>query len=297
MDDLILTQHNNNLHMLINHKRAFYIDDFYPLKMFEHFVELSNCGVIECSTKIQQGRIHAARFYLEQKKPGRNGLAAALNYFRQVSMRADIELDFRLLDQFLGADFDMSHVSSILVGVDARREIKNTCLKLLFVSPDKFGSKMQEAMELAGIDQGGDFHLKADAFTLGFDFRFDGHTASELYADFFLREPHSVATRQWLAARLSPNVVRLLEDSTRFGVGVSKDNPSNIIYFIPRNSNDCIVGLRNELAKSVHAYYQRQPDVSLTGVGCQESDASEGIFDNINLYYRLKKYTISGCTD
>ena len=156
---------------------------------------------------------------------------------------------------------------------------------------------MQEAMELAGIDQGADFHLKADAFTLGFDFRFDGHTASELYADFFLRGPQSVATRQWLAARLSPNAVRLLEDSTRFWIGVSKNNPSNIIYFIPRQPNDFIVGLRNGLAKSVHAYYQRQPDVSLTGVGCQEADAKIGNFDNMNLYYRLKKYTSSGCTD
>jgi len=292
MSSLFFPQCSDNIRFFRSHKDVFDIDDLYPLRLFERFAEVTEHGVVECSTKIRQGRIYAARFYLEQK-PSFIRLAASLDYFRQVGMRADIKLDFRQLEQFLRG-YDVSQAGSMLAGVDARREISTTCLKFHLAS-NSFGRKLQEAIDLSGICHGLDFLRMTDAAIIGFDFHLDGRTAIELYADFDLEGLQLASVRQFLATRLSPNAMRLIKESTRFIIGLSKNNPSNVLYFVPKNSGDFISGLHNGYASHIHAYYRHQTDVFLTFVGCQEAEVAEGYIDNLNLYYRGTKYTKSGC--
>jgi LynF/TruF/PatF family peptide O-prenyltransferase len=89
-----------------NHQQAFDVEPSYPLRLFEDFVmEVEGNCDIEASCKIELDKLIASRFMLffkDQSQEWQKCLAQSLAFFQQVENRVGVQLDYSLLQKFLG---------------------------------------------------------------------------------------------------------------------------------------------------------------------------------------------------
>ena len=98
------------LQFIRNHQQAFDVELIYPLRLFEDFVMgvEGDCS-IEASCKIELDKLIASRFMLffkDKAQEWQKYLAQSLAFFQQVENRVVVQLDYSLLQRFLGDNFD-----------------------------------------------------------------------------------------------------------------------------------------------------------------------------------------------
>jgi LynF/TruF/PatF family peptide O-prenyltransferase len=285
-DDNTLLLSDRNLHFINEHKRAFQIESVYALDQFECFVKEANDWGLECSCKINKDKLYPIRFNLFRNNPSFKQFDAALNFFRQVEAKDEVKLDYRLMEQFLGNDFDFTKISQILVGVDLRKELFASRLKVWFVIED-YLEKLEIAITLCEPSE----ELRAmivccSLVIVGFDFYLDGRTTIELYPRILRQELQEVSLQKRLAKVLSPSALQMLDNCWAFAFGFSKANPEIILYCPTPEPDSFIANLRNPLAALVHNYYQQQ-SVRGTIVAFRERELLSGAVENLNLYYQM----------
>jgi len=98
------------LQFIRNHQQAFDVEPVYPLRLFEDFVmEVEGDCSIEASCKIELDQLIASRFMLffkDKAQEWQKYLAQSLAFFQQVENRVVVQLDYSLLQRFLGDNFD-----------------------------------------------------------------------------------------------------------------------------------------------------------------------------------------------
>ena len=273
------------------HKRVFEVDNFYPLDVFENFVEQiekasENC-FLESSCKIDQEKLYPTRFSIGFKLQNLEQLNAVYNLFRQVEARADVRVNYSLIQQFFGNDFDFSKMTEFMVGVDLRRELAESKLKLSLTIKD-YSEKLKIAIELnGGLDQTIQSLIVSNSLHLGFDLNLNGTTEIELYPCIRKQEFQQIDIQQKLANVLSPQALQPLAASSRMGVGLSKANAEKIVYYYLENLNDFLNYFNaNDTARRVHAYYREQPVIEMC-VALPESELLAGTIQKMNLYYLI----------
>ncbi|TRU88502.1 MAG: LynF/TruF/PatF family peptide O-prenyltransferase [Microcystis novacekii Mn_MB_F_20050700_S1D] len=106
---------DQRLQFIRNHQQAFDVEPIYSLRLFEDFVmEVEGNCYIEASCKIELDKLIASRFMLffkDQAQECPKYLAQSLAFFQQVETRVGVQLDYSLLQQLLGIDFDCSQVT------------------------------------------------------------------------------------------------------------------------------------------------------------------------------------------
>ncbi|NEO31391.1 MAG: LynF/TruF/PatF family peptide O-prenyltransferase [Symploca sp. SIO3C6] len=276
---------DKNLRYLGEHKRIFGVENLYPLELFENFVQARQDCLIDCACKIDQDKLHAARFSLAfvNQQDAKEQIRAALNFFGKVERRIEVKLNYQLLQEFLGIGFDFTKVIKILVGVDARREITDSRLKL-FIWIDDYPEKLETAIALAGDSQDLRLLLVNNQLLVGFDFWLDGRNAIELYPTISAEEWQRVDVRQRLTTVFSPPALRLLDDCYKLQIGFSQANESKILYFHALEPSNFVDNLGNDLASRIDAYYRHQPVKALV-VSIPESELLAGSIQKLNMYY------------
>ncbi|WP_414583116.1 LynF/TruF/PatF family peptide O-prenyltransferase [Scytonema sp. PCC 10023] len=277
---------DNNLYYIGEHKRAFKVEDVYPLDIFEHFVKQAKGWGLECSCKIGKNDLYPIRFNLFYAKPSSEEFNTILDFCRQVEARNDVQLNYQLMQEFLGDNFDFHKVVQILVGVDLRNELSASRLKVWFVIQN-YPEKVEKAMALCEPPE----ELRAliaylSLMVVGFDFYLDGRSSIELYPRIIQKELQEVDVQKQLSKILSPPALKLLDGCWAFGFGFSKANPETILYYPTPDPNSFIAGLHNHLADRVHAYY-REKSVRATIVAFRESELLAGAVQNLSLYYQM----------
>ena len=276
-----------NLRYLGEHKRIFGVENLYPLELFENFVQARQDCRIDCACKIDQDKLHAARFTLAfvNKQDAKEQVRAALNFFGKVEGRVEVKLNYQLLQEFLGIDFDFTKIVKILVGVDARQELADSRLKL-FIWIEDYPEKLETAITLAGDSQDLRLLLVNNQLLVGFDFWLDGHSVIELYPTISAEEWQRVDVQQRLATVFSPPALRLLDGCYGLQIGFSQANESKILYFHALEQSNFVDNLGNDLASRIHAYYRHQPVQALV-VCIPESELLARSIQKLNMYYGI----------
>ena len=277
------------LHFIGAHKSAFDIEYLYPLDIFEQLVaQTEECG-LEVSCKIEGDKLYPARFNLTfGRKRLPDFFKQVLDFFYQVEGRVGVTLNYELLQEFLGDNFDWSKVEALQTGVDLRQEMASSRLKLVFRIKD-YPEKLEKAASLnSDCDTPGFRALFSySSLVIGFDFYLDGRSEIELYPEIYKEDFQQIEVQQKLLQVLPPSALQPLEACKTIGVGFSKANPGNklVYYYLEDKNNFLNYFLANDLARKVHAFYQQQPVSNRIWVGVSERELSGGIIQNINLYY------------
>jgi LynF/TruF/PatF family peptide O-prenyltransferase len=114
-----------------NHQQAFDVEPIYTLRLFEDFVmEVEGDCNIEASCKIELDKLIASRFMLffkDQSQEWQKCLTQSLAFFRQVENRVGVQLDYSLLQKFLGHNFDFSKLTVLSMWVGTtQKELEKT---------------------------------------------------------------------------------------------------------------------------------------------------------------------------
>jgi LynF/TruF/PatF family peptide O-prenyltransferase len=286
----MLTENNmilahNNIRYFAEHKRDFDIEYFYPLDIFESFVEQAQDWSLECSFKIERDRFYAARFNLFAKKFTFEEINLVFDLFKKVEARCDIKLDYEIINQFLGKNFDLSKVAKIVTGVDLRPEFSESRLKFWFWI-DNYPEKLETAISLLGAREDLQILYINNTWLVGFDFYLNGHSTIELYPSMTREDLQRVDVKLRLAKVLSLPALNLLDNFKSFLIGFTQTNQDKLIYGYLINSNEFINGLHNDVANRVHSYY-RNKTVLNTMICLSEKELITGSLSNFNLYYQM----------
>lgn len=285
---------NKKLYYISAHKHAFEIDNLYPLNLFEGFVERiekiekpENC-VLESSCKIDHDKLYPVRFNIGFPNNSIKQLHAVMDFFRRVESRVDVKLNLSLFQQFIGNDFKLDKMTDLMLGIDCRRELSDSRLKICLTIED-YPEKQKAAVILNNnIDEVTSNLLISNRLHIGFDFYLNGRSEMELYPHIMQQDFQKLDVQQRLSKVLSPPALQVVPACTRICVGISKANRDKIIYYYLENMGDFLNYFTvNDTARKVHAYYLKQPVVEMC-VALPESELLAGTtIKNLNLYYLL----------
>ncbi len=187
-----VTQHNllreQRLQFIRAHQNAFDVEPIFPLQLFEDFVGgVEGDCTIEASCKVEVDKLIASRFLLffpNQTQSWTNKLAQSLKFFRQVESRADVRLNYDLLHKFLGNDFDFSKMTSFSTGIDLRKNLADSSLKM-HIRIDNYPEKLATVLALDSSINPRILHKILLRFIsgIGLDFYLDGTTNQQLLSE------------------------------------------------------------------------------------------------------------------
>nr|QGA72590.1 MusF1 [Desmonostoc sp. PCC 7906] len=294
----IQTDSEPYLEYIGKHKRAFDIyEDLYPVKLFEDFVQVEGRqgGMFRCGCNVTKDELSPARFALffptqddlQLLHNPQQQLEAAFDFFRKVEGRAEVKVNYHLIEKFFGKNPDFRGIYFIAVGVDAQTEIAESRLKL-FIHLSNAPDKIESAIALCGDSPTLRAFLVNNDLLVGFDFYLDGRSEIEIYPTIYQEELERADIQSRILPLLPPRALPLLKQCEVLQVGFSPANKSNILYFdFVSDPNTFIDNLGNEMAKKVHAYYRHQP-VKHVLVGISEKDLYASSIEKVKLYYFKK---------
>jgi LynF/TruF/PatF family peptide O-prenyltransferase len=274
------------LQFIRNHQQAFDVEPIYPLRLFEDFVMgVEGDCAIEASCKIELDKLIASRFMLFFKdQEWQKYLAQSLAFFRQVENRVGVQLDYSLLQQLLGINFDFNKVTVFSTGVDLRNHLADSSVKM-HIRLEDYPEKINQALLLT--DDPNDLLSVRDFLSvIGLDFYFDGRSAIEIYpevveADFLKAETQEKVWRHFPRFVLEP-----LEVTSLFGFGFSKANNNPVLYYHLKNRQNLTNYFKlSDTAQRVHSFYQHQDILPNMWVGTAQQELEKTRIENIRLYY------------
>lgn len=276
------------LQFIRNHQQAFDVEPIYPLRLFEDFViSVEGDCTIEASCKIELDKLIASRFMLffkDQAQEWEKYLTQSLAFFKQVENRVGVQLDYSLLQQFLGDNFDFSKLEVLSCGLDLRANLADSSLKMHIRIKDH-PEKLKTAFTLS--DGAADSnYLSGFVNLIGFDFYFNGNSEIEIYAevqeeDFFKPETINLVWRHFPNSVLKP-----LQASNLFFTGLSKANNNPVLYYNLKDRQDLTNYFKlNDTAQRVHSFYQHQDVLPNMWVGTAQKELEKNRIENIRLYY------------
>ncbi len=274
------------LRHLDGHRKAFGVPDSAPLDRFVDLVGEAKSCTIECSCKMEAGRVHAARFNLWfQEAPAPHQLDAARRFLRRVEESEGVALDDGLLRRFSGTDLDWSRTDAFVVGIDLRERKPDSRLKVWF-KLGAYPAKEEEAFRLAPSGDGvADLRrlLVRPGLLVGFDFHLDGRAAVKLYTRIEKADLLDRATRTRLAAVLSREALERMDASAWSYVSLARDDGARVLHFRPFRPASFIASLVGPQAVAI---LERQGREGLleTVVSVRERDLVAPSIADYNLY-------------
>jgi LynF/TruF/PatF family peptide O-prenyltransferase len=245
-----------NLACLEHHRTTFSVAESPPLDAFRRLVEQSHACTLEASTKVDERELSAARFNLfYHGVHQRRFLERVFRFFDQLERAPEIRLDRGKVERFLRGHDDLRGVRKVVTGIDLRREVARSRVKLWFM--------LSDAPELAqrGIALHGDrkpvealrFH---DEFLVGFDLCFDGSTRVKVYPDVRRAELDNRRISARLGRALSPRALEAIRACVWTHVYFGKHNRDVVLQLHPADPDTFVPKyLPRKLGPELHAVY------------------------------------------
>ncbi|MBS9383120.1 MAG: LynF/TruF/PatF family peptide O-prenyltransferase [Dolichospermum sp. BR01] len=276
------------LQFIRNHQQAFDVQPIYPLPLFEDFVmNVEGDCSIEASCKIELDKLIASRFmffFKDKAQQWQKYLHQSLTFFNRVKNLVGVQIDYSLLQQFLGSDFDFRKVTVLSAGIDLRSNLAESSLKMHIRIKD-YPEKLDQALSLASNAEDL-ISVRPFLSLVGFDFYFNGRSEIELYPeiqaeDFAKSETQNLVWRHFPKFVLDP-----LEVTKLFLVGLSKANHNPVLYYNLKNKQDLANYFKlNDAAQRVHSFYQNQDILPNMWVGTVQKELEKTRIENVRLYY------------
>lgn len=276
------------LQFIRTHQQAFDVGQIYALRIFEDFVRgVEEDCTIEASCKVELDKLIASRFmfcFKDKSEQWSKHLQESLAFFRQVENRVGVVLDYSLLQQFLGTNFDFSKVEIMNAGIDLRENLADSSVKIHIRIKD-YPEKLDKALSLNN-DSEDLVSLRHLLNVIGFDFYFDGRSAIELYPEVAEEDFHKPETQNLVWRHFPKFVLQPLEVTRLFGFGLSKANANPVLYYTIKERQLLSNYFRlNDTAQRVHSFYQHQAILPHMWVGVAQKELAKTRIDSIRLYY------------
>uniref|UniRef100_B8HTX9 Uncharacterized protein n=1 Tax=Cyanothece sp. (strain PCC 7425 / ATCC 29141) TaxID=395961 RepID=B8HTX9_CYAP4 len=269
------------------HQAAFEVEPLYPLALFEALVETfdEDCA-LEASCKIEFDQLIASRFLIFFSQNFEQNLARVLNFMTQVNQRVDVQINTDLLYHFLGQKFDFRKMIRLATGVDLRSNLADSSLKI-HIRLEDYPEKIESALALHGNPDDASYWADLNAIAnIGLDFYLDGRSEIEFYPELSEERFQQPEMQVLLQQMFPPFVLAPLKASEIFGFGLSKANPSAVLYYQLKNKQDLPSYFAiNDKAHQVHGYYLHQDTRPYMCVGVAQSELAKTRIDQIRLYY------------
>jgi LynF/TruF/PatF family peptide O-prenyltransferase len=276
------------LQFVRNHQHAFDVEPIYPLPLFEDFAaSIEGDCHLEASCKIESDKLIASRFMLFFKDKAQHWqkyLHQSLTFFSLVENRIGVQIDYSLLQQFLGSNFDFNKVTVLSAGIDLRNNLAESSLKMHIRIKD-YPEKLNKALFLTS-DSEDLISVRQFLSVVGFDFYFNGRSEIELYPE-VQEEDFAKPETQDLVWRHFPKfVLEPLKVTSLFGFGFSKANNNPVLYYHLKNRQDLTNYFKlNDTAQRVHSFYQHQDILPNMWIGTAQKELEKTRIENIRLYY------------
>lgn len=270
------------------HQQAFDVEQIYPLRLFEDFVMgVEGDCVIEASCKVELDKLIASRFMLffqDKAQHWEQYLTQSLAFFQQVENRVGVQLDYSLLQQFLGHNFDFSKIEVFSAGIDLRKNLADSSLKMHIRIKD-YPEKLETAFLLSDGAADSDY-LSKFVNLIGFDFYFNGNSEIEIYAELQEEDFLKPETINLVWQHFPNSVLKPLQASNLFFTGLSKANTNPVLYYSLKKQQDLTNYFKiNDTAQRVHSFYQHQDILPHIWVATAQKELEKTRIENIRLYY------------
>ena len=276
-----------NLSQIAIHRSTFRIGEPYAMREFVGLASTLKHYRVECSCKVEGGRLYPARFNVWFKqKACQQAIKAVLNFFHNVEAYHGIELNYELWRQFYTEDFDFSRVQRFIAGVDLRDTLAESRLKMWFIIDD-YEQKREAAIRLHGDSEELRLLMIHDELLVGFDFYLDGQQTIKIYPDVGRDELTNTDIKQRFARVLSQPALELMKLCHRAHVSFGSEKQDRIIHYHPIESMSFVNTIvRNDLAQEVDLFYRSRPVLDQV-VSLREREIIEGVIESVNLYYKM----------
>lgn len=281
-----------NLRYIEDHKQIFDIENSYLLDSFEEFIgeqRKGKGGSMSCCCNIEKDRLYPARFaYLCEMLVADPAiklldLEEFLSFSRRLEGRPEVQIDRRLLQQFLATGLDPSKVVLQAFAIDDRSELRHSRIKMYITIKD-YPEKIATAIALCGEQRDWEKLIVNGTLQVGFDFFFDNRSAVELYPTFYPADLQRPDVQAYLAEKLPARALQMLKESKTLQIGISDENDSDVLYF--KSPNNIVDQLGNEMVKQVHSQYRNRVFHDLY-VGIPESEFSATSIQRVKMYYQM----------
>lgn len=295
----IQNRHEENLRYIEEHQQTFDLENSYLLNLFKEFIgeqRKDKGGSLVCGCNIEKDRRYPARFYysaeFHQPNPAMKlfDLEDFLSFSRRLEERPEVQIDRRLLQQFLGTGLDPSKVHLLILGIDDRSELRYSRIKLSFHVRD-YPEKIAIAIALCGEHRDWQKLIVNGNLLVGFDLFFDNRASVEVYPTFYPADLQRPDVQAYLAEKLPAKAFQLLKESGAWlQIGISNDNDSDVLYFNSvKSPNSFVDQLGNEMVKQVHSHYRNRAFHDVF-IAIPESEFSATSIERVKMYYQMSGF-------
>ncbi|MGL4377136.1 MAG: DUF5838 family protein [Microcoleaceae cyanobacterium] len=291
-------RHIENLRYIEEHKQIFDIENSYLLNLFKEFIgeqRKDKGGIIACCCNVEKDRSYPARFYhafeFDLPNPAMKllDLEDFLAFSRRMEENPEVQIDRRLLQQFLATGLDPNKVHTVSFGIDVRPEPRHSRIKLYLTVKD-YPEKIATAIALCGEQRDWENLIVNGMLMVGFDFFFNNRAAVEIYPSFSSTDLQRPAVQSYLAERLPLRAFQILKESGSLQIGISDENDSDVLYFHRFKSiNNMVDQLGNEMVKQVHSHYRNRVFQDLC-LGIPEAEFSAHSIQRVKMYYHMNNF-------
>ncbi|MGE5656399.1 MAG: DUF5838 family protein [Actinomycetota bacterium] len=291
-------RHQENLRYIEEHQQIFDIENSYLLNFFKEFIReqrKDKGGIIACCCNVEKDRSYPARFYhafeFNLPNPGMKLLDIEdfLAFSRRLEENPEVQIDRRLLQQFLATGLDPNKVQTVSFGIDVRPELRHSRIKLYLTIKD-YPEKIATALALCGEQRDWKNLIVNGILMVGFDFFFNNRAAVEVYPSFSSADLQRPSVQAYLAERLPVRAFQILRESGSFQIGISDENDSDVLYFHQfKSANSMVDYLGNEGVKQVHSHYRNRVFQDLC-LGIPEAEFYGHSIQRVKMYYHMNKF-------
>jgi LynF/TruF/PatF family peptide O-prenyltransferase len=266
------------------HKEIFGIVDDVYLGYFERLLKQSDKFVLECSCKVEGEGIFPTRFniWYEDKFDIVGNMNLILGFLNSL-VNEGCNLDYSSFKEVLGQDFDIDRIEEVVVGIDLRKNVKESRAKVWFVSRD-YPEIENKLFEIKDYRDSFPLVSTSKYFLFGFDFYFDGRKSVKIYPRFgksFLQDPEK---KKMIGCVFSDRISDLIFRCRSFNVSFKDTDLKRTLHFHPQNNKEFIDKIGSEKLSGISERLNLK-DAGKIVVSLIEEEIDKNAISNFNIYY------------
>ena len=275
------------------HRREFGLEDNEFLRLFEESLSQPPCSILECSVKISQKGIHAARLRLGyEQKDIQEGVNAICHFLHRIAVYDNVLVNREILYRIVDRRLDLSRVMAVGTGLDYGKKVNGSKVKCYFMIRE-YPEKVDQVLSLHPSVDGIRDYLIHEVFMFGVDMYFDGRTGVEIYPFLELQDLKNSELMDKL--KLRGAVDGFIEECSRLRVSFEGDG-KRVLHFHPQSPTRFVHLIGNRKLSLLYSNVQIlnfllsrsfETEPVSVNLALMEDEIISNNIENINLQYAL----------
>ncbi|OQY06186.1 MAG: hypothetical protein B6I22_05990 [Desulfobacteraceae bacterium 4572_123] len=276
-----------NYQKALFHSRQFDLNHSKLTDKWFYFLESVQNALLECSFKISKDNLYPWRFHLWFHEDIQNAIPLCLQFIKQYGS-AQRQFDFTKFNTIYGRAFDQFDIGQLVLGVDFRKQIIDSRLKIWFVITSYEDSFLDTLINTCDVSDDIREYLHNPHLLIGFDFCFSGVSRIKLYPVFFQRDFLDLNFSNKIKKLFSPYTIELMQLCDRFHIGIKEGSKDRILHFHPFDWKHFVdvLNKNSDLNLLEHTLQKLQKrDLREVFLSLSQFEIEQRSIKNINFYY------------